>query len=177
MRCSFSPRCRWKRLREVKKIYITCEVAENERYVITPNSLPTVDELDDFGRKALSMSEGSHSGRMTALLDDFLLLYCRKISCNCSKVVSTVIINISSHFILTNLPATSLKSDPKDRKLKQSRCVRLPKSPRRELRPSRPSPKRRRRLRIRLRDDPRSDPAHCCRRASVSRKARLLRNR
>jgi hypothetical protein len=36
------------------------------------------------------MSEGSHSGRMTALLDDFLLLYCGKISsCNCSKVVST----------------------------------------------------------------------------------------
>ena len=90
MRCSFSPRCRWKRLREIHKIYITCEVVENDRYVIIPNSVPTVYELDDFGRKALSMSEGSHSGRMTSILDDFLLLYCRNITCNCSKVVSAI---------------------------------------------------------------------------------------
>jgi hypothetical protein len=90
MRCSVSPRCRWKRLREIHEIYITCEVVENDRYVIIPSSLPTVDELDDFGRKALSMSEGSHSGMMTSLLDDFLLLYCRNITCNCSKVVSAV---------------------------------------------------------------------------------------
>jgi hypothetical protein len=90
MRCSFSPRCRWKRLREIHEIYITCEVVENDRFVIIPSSLPTVDELDDFGRKALSMSEGSHSGKMTSLLDDFLLLYCRNITCNCSKVVSAV---------------------------------------------------------------------------------------
>jgi hypothetical protein len=77
MQSQSSPTCRWKCLRKVESIYITSHSVEDQRYVIVPSSLPSIDRLDLFGRKILSFSNGSHSGNITPLLDAFLLHYCR----------------------------------------------------------------------------------------------------
>jgi hypothetical protein len=78
MRSSISPYCRWKRLGQVEGVYMTCSEVEDERYVVVPSSLPSVDELDNFGRKVLSNSDGNHSGMITRRLDNFLLHYCNQ---------------------------------------------------------------------------------------------------
>src|SRR6266536_1644698 len=78
MRSSISPYCRWKRLGQVEGVYMTCSEVEDERYVVVPSSLPSIDELDNFGRKVLSNSDGNHSGGITRRLDDFLLHYCNQ---------------------------------------------------------------------------------------------------
>lgn len=74
--CSASPKGLWKSLGKAKGIYLTCDSVYDHRYVIVPSSLPSLDEVDQFGRKILSLSSGSHSGEITRRLDDFLLLYC-----------------------------------------------------------------------------------------------------
>jgi hypothetical protein len=90
MRCTSSPICYWKRLAKVKGIYITKDRITDQRYVILPETLPTADQFDYFGRKLLSFSNGSHSGHLTRNLDDFLLKYCetdlntRLVSCTLS---------------------------------------------------------------------------------------------
>jgi hypothetical protein len=76
MRCTVSPKCRWKSLRKARGIYITSNLLKEKRYVIIPSSLPGVEDLDTFGRDILLMSAGSLSGKMTRLLDDFLSCYC-----------------------------------------------------------------------------------------------------
>ncbi|KAG4439274.1 hypothetical protein IFR05_005259 [Cadophora sp. M221] len=78
MRCSSSPIGRWKRLEMSNGIYITLHTTDNERYVIVPSSLPTMDEFDTFGREVLLMQDRSHSGAITWHLDRFLVLYCRR---------------------------------------------------------------------------------------------------
>ena len=77
MQSQSSPTCRWKCLRKVESIYITSHFIKDQRYVIVPSSLPSIDRLDLFGRKILSFSNGNHSGNITPLLDAFLLHYCR----------------------------------------------------------------------------------------------------
>ncbi|KAF4636466.1 hypothetical protein G7Y89_g1611 [Cudoniella acicularis] len=76
MRCNASPVCRWKGLGKINGIFLTCDSVYDERYVVDPSTLPSVDEIDRFGRNILSISRGSHSGEITRLLDDFLLSYC-----------------------------------------------------------------------------------------------------
>lgn len=75
--CASSPSCRWKRLTKKNGIYVTDEVIEAQRYVIVPESLPSIDDYDTFGRKILATSNGSHSGSLTQHLDEFLLAYCK----------------------------------------------------------------------------------------------------
>lgn len=77
MQCQSSPTCRWKCLRQVESIYITSHFVHDQRYVIVPGSIPSIDRLDLFGRKILAFSDASHSGAITPLLDAFLLHYCR----------------------------------------------------------------------------------------------------
>ncbi|KAH7321681.1 hypothetical protein BKA65DRAFT_86473 [Rhexocercosporidium sp. MPI-PUGE-AT-0058] len=79
MRCTSSPFCRWKRLEMSKGIYVTSETTDDERYVIVPTSLPSIDEFDTFGREVLLMQGRSHSGAITWHLDRFLALYCSSI--------------------------------------------------------------------------------------------------
>lgn len=45
---------------------------------MVPDSLPTVDELDFFGREILLSSFESHSGKITHILDKFLYIYCKQ---------------------------------------------------------------------------------------------------
>ena len=77
MTCASSPSCRWKRLTKVNGIYVTCDTIEDQRYVIVPTSLPSIDDYDKFGRQILASSNGSHSGRLTQRLDEFLIGYCQ----------------------------------------------------------------------------------------------------
>jgi len=74
--CSVSPKGRWKSLGKAKGIYFTCDSVYDQRYVVVPSSLPSLEEVDQFGRRILSLSSGSLSGEITRRLDDFLLLYC-----------------------------------------------------------------------------------------------------
>ncbi|KAE9374660.1 hypothetical protein N431DRAFT_372459 [Stipitochalara longipes BDJ] len=76
MRCTNSPKGRWKSLKKARGIYITSNSLKEKRYVIMPSSLPGTDDLDTFGRDILLMSAGSLSGNMTRLLDGFLSCYC-----------------------------------------------------------------------------------------------------
>ena len=76
--CSTSPKGLWRSLGKVKSIYLTCGSVYDKRYVAVPSSLPTIDEIDTFGRKILSLSDESYSGEITRRLDDFLLFYCGK---------------------------------------------------------------------------------------------------
>ena len=102
MQCHSSPRCRWKRLQKINGIYITYDCIYDERYVVLPSSLPSIDQFDMFGRKILSFSSATHCGRLTPLLDAFLLLYCRQN--RPSRIVS-------SHFFqrcLANFPQRRL---------------------------------------------------------------------
>lgn len=78
MRCSSSPLCRWKRLERSCGILVTSDITDDERYVIVPTSLPSIDEFDNFGRKILLMQCSSHSGPITWHLDHFLSLYCSR---------------------------------------------------------------------------------------------------
>ncbi|PVH78610.1 hypothetical protein DL98DRAFT_655998 [Cadophora sp. DSE1049] len=78
MRCSSSPICRWKRLERSRGILVTSDTTYDERYVIIPTSLPSVDDFDTFGRKILLMQCSSHSGAITWYLDQFLSLYCSR---------------------------------------------------------------------------------------------------
>lgn len=77
MTCASSPSCRWKRLTKVKGIYITSDSIEDQRYVIVPRSLPSINDYDKFGRQILASSNGSHSGSLTQRLDEFLLGFCK----------------------------------------------------------------------------------------------------
>lgn len=77
MKCTSSPSCRWKRLTKVNGIYVTRDVIQDQRYVILPKSLPSIDEYDNFGRQILATSNGSHSGSLTQQLDEFLIGYCK----------------------------------------------------------------------------------------------------
>lgn len=85
--CSTSPQDRWKSLGKVNGIYLTCDFAYDRRYVAVPSSLPSVDEVDKFGRKILSLSNGSHCGEITRRLDAFLLYYC------CQEIKSPLVSN------------------------------------------------------------------------------------
>ena len=62
---------------KINGIYVTKDVIQAQRFVIVPKSLPSMDEYDQFGRQILAMSNGSHSGRLTQHLDEFLLAYCQ----------------------------------------------------------------------------------------------------
>ena len=86
--CSTSPQDLWKSLGKVKGIYLTCDSVYDRRYVAVPSSLPSVDGVDKFGRKILSLSNGSHSGEVTRRLDAFLLHYC------CQGTQSPLVSNI-----------------------------------------------------------------------------------
>ncbi|KAN0103208.1 hypothetical protein V8E51_011521 [Hyaloscypha variabilis] len=76
MRCTISPKGRWKSLKKARGIYITSNFLKEKRYIIMPSSLPGTDDLDTFGRDILLMSASSLSGKMTGLLDGFLSRYC-----------------------------------------------------------------------------------------------------
>jgi len=76
--CSTSPKGLWKSLGKVKGIYLTCDSMYDQRYVAVPSSLPSIDEIDKFGRKILSLSDESHSGEITQRLDAFLIFYCHQ---------------------------------------------------------------------------------------------------
>jgi hypothetical protein len=76
--CSTSPKGLWKSLGKVKGIYLTCDSVYDQRYVAVPSSLPSIDEIDKFGRKILSLLDESHSEEITRRLDAFLLFYCRQ---------------------------------------------------------------------------------------------------
>ncbi|KAK0099951.1 hypothetical protein ONS95_013227 [Cadophora gregata] len=78
MRCSSSPYCRWKRLERSSGILVTSDTTYDERYVIVPASIPSVDDFDNFGRQILLMQFSSHSGAITWYLDRFLSVYCSR---------------------------------------------------------------------------------------------------
>lgn len=96
MRCAVSPKCRWKSLKKTHGIYITSNKLEEKRYVIMPNSLPGVEDLDAFGRGILLMSPGSLSGKMTRLLDDFLSCYSSQGGFSTVRHLSNLTLRIAS---------------------------------------------------------------------------------
>lgn len=59
-------------------VYITHKSLRDKTYLVVPDSLPTVDELDFFGREILLSSPESHSGKITHILDKFLYIYCKQ---------------------------------------------------------------------------------------------------
>jgi len=102
MRCSSSPKCRWKRLERSCGILVTSHTTYDERYVIIPAFLPSVDEFDLFGRKILLMQCSSHSGAITWYLDHFLSLYCSRSHSSSMQSLASLTVRIAS---LNNLVA------------------------------------------------------------------------
>ncbi|KAH7393349.1 hypothetical protein BKA64DRAFT_644102 [Cadophora sp. MPI-SDFR-AT-0126] len=102
MRCSSSPICRWKRLQRLSGILVTSDTTYDERYVIVPTALPSVDEFDAFGRRILLMQCISHSGAITWYLDRFLSLYCSRSHPSSMRSLANLTLRIAS---LNNLVA------------------------------------------------------------------------
>jgi hypothetical protein len=71
--CNVDPICRWKGLSKVKGIHITKDSIYAQRYAIVPGSVSGA-AVEKFAQQILPLS-GSHSGRITGLLDDFLTMY------------------------------------------------------------------------------------------------------
>jgi hypothetical protein len=80
----------------VNGIYVTRDVIQDQRYVIVPKSLPSIDEYDNFGRQILATSNGSHSGSLTQQLDEFLIGYCKH--SQPSRLVSYFFLTLVSSF-------------------------------------------------------------------------------
>jgi hypothetical protein len=71
--CNIDPICRWKGLFKVKGIHLTKDSIYDKRYAIVPGSV-TSTAVENFAKQILPLS-GTHSGKITPLLDDFLSIY------------------------------------------------------------------------------------------------------
>jgi hypothetical protein len=71
--CNVDPICRWKGLSKVKGINLTKDSIYDKRYAVVPGSVSSA-AVENFAQQILPLS-GTHSGKITHLLDDFLSIY------------------------------------------------------------------------------------------------------
>ncbi|QSZ32986.1 hypothetical protein DSL72_002570 [Monilinia vaccinii-corymbosi] len=89
---------------------LPCKVmaVRDKTYLVVPDSLPTVDELDFFGREILLSSPESHSGKITHILDKFLYIYCKQyfgshLACLCNAAFRITSLNSLVFYGVANI--------------------------------------------------------------------------
>ncbi|KAI9643775.1 hypothetical protein NHQ30_007124 [Ciborinia camelliae] len=89
-------------------LYITHKSLRDKTYLVVPDTLPTVDELDFFGREILLSSPESHSGKITHILDKFLYIYCKQyfgshLACLCNAAFRITSLNTLVFYGVANI--------------------------------------------------------------------------
>ncbi|APA07508.1 hypothetical protein sscle_03g022780 [Sclerotinia sclerotiorum 1980 UF-70] len=87
---------------------LPCKSLRDKTYLVVPDSLPTVDELDFFGREILLSSPESHSGKITHILDKFLYIYCKQyfgshLACLCNAAFRITSLNSLAFYGVANI--------------------------------------------------------------------------
>ncbi|TEY78279.1 hypothetical protein BOTCAL_0050g00100 [Botryotinia calthae] len=108
MVCRSEDFCRWRSLTKMNGVYITHKSLRDKTYLVVPDSLPTVDELDFFGREILLSSPESHSGKVTHILDKFLYIYCKQyfgshLACLCNAAFRITSLNSLVFYGVANI--------------------------------------------------------------------------
>ncbi|CAD6440433.1 87d2cc91-de03-4112-b5b2-7ffb966f8815 [Sclerotinia trifoliorum] len=108
MVCRSVDLCRWRSLTKMNGVYITHKSLRDKTYLVVPDSLPTVDELDFFGREILLSSPESHSGKITHILDKFLYIYCKQyfgshLACLCNAAFRITSLNSLAFYGVANI--------------------------------------------------------------------------
>ncbi|CAG8972702.1 hypothetical protein HYALB_00010934 [Hymenoscyphus albidus] len=83
--CTSDLRCRWKGLGKVKGIYVTQHSVYAPSFAVVPDSI-SIDDVANFARDVLSISDGTHSGQITGRITSFLDAYCRQKRSSNSKL-------------------------------------------------------------------------------------------
>ncbi|RAL61332.1 hypothetical protein DID88_009468 [Monilinia fructigena] len=108
MVCRSADLCRWRSLTKINGVYITHKALRDKTYLVVPDSLPTIDELDFFGREILLSSPESHSGKITHILDKFLYIYCKQyfgssLACLCNAAFRITSLNSLVFYGVANI--------------------------------------------------------------------------
>ncbi|KAG4031954.1 hypothetical protein MFRU_008g03040 [Monilinia fructicola] len=108
MVCRSADLCRWRSLTKVNGVYITHKTLRDKTYLVVPESLPTIDELDFFGREILLSSPESHSGKITHILDKFIYIYCKQyfgspLACLCNAAFRITSLNSLVFYGVANI--------------------------------------------------------------------------